>query len=302
MTTNTNAALTDEQIDAAFDRMPEGAQGFLKSWGYRQFAREIAALAATPAAGDAESVLIDSTAYDVPAPVAAELLRLNIEAKKAAPAAMQCVECGSCGSAFEVDTYMAGYTAGKGHCLNCPGIDSKATEAAPAAAPVALPEWEKVRRGLTMVMLGFAGRPDCSESAAEAALDAVTEPGMPLAGLRTLLAQATAAPAAVAGPDWWRKRADEIELQVALSGSSDAMRCFTDMRTLLQAATAAQGDALDAQDAAMWRAMIQAGIDGDELFNEAMIAEAQNNPEPKTLDDVRAMVGRVMAARAAKGE
>jgi hypothetical protein len=50
MTTNTNAALTDEQIDAAFDRMPEGAQGFLKSWGNRQFAREIAALAATPAA------------------------------------------------------------------------------------------------------------------------------------------------------------------------------------------------------------------------------------------------------------
>ena len=49
--------LTDEQIDAAFERMPDGAQGFLKSWGYRQFAREIealcapqAALAATPAA------------------------------------------------------------------------------------------------------------------------------------------------------------------------------------------------------------------------------------------------------------
>lgn len=51
----------------------------------------------------------------------------------AAPAARQCVECASCGSAFEVDTYMAGYTECKGHCLNCPGINRAATEAAPAA-------------------------------------------------------------------------------------------------------------------------------------------------------------------------
>lgn len=35
-------------------------------------------------------------------------------------------------------------------------------------------------------------------------------------------------------PNWWRKRADEIELAVARSGSTDAMRCYTDMRTLLQ--------------------------------------------------------------------
>lgn len=38
-------------------------------------------------------------------------------------------------------------------------------------------------------------------------------------------------------PEWWRKRADEIEADVARSGSTDAMRCYTDMRTLLQAAT-----------------------------------------------------------------
>lgn len=36
------ASLTDAQIDAVFEQMPEGAQGFLKSWGYRQFARQIA--------------------------------------------------------------------------------------------------------------------------------------------------------------------------------------------------------------------------------------------------------------------
>ena len=52
---------------------------------------------------------------------------------------------------------------------------------------------------------------------------------------------------------WWRQRADEIELQVA-QGKSSAMRCYTDMRALLQAAAgpeeepapAAQGDAEDA--------------------------------------------------------
>ncbi len=56
-----------------------------------------------------------------------------------------------------------------------------------------------------------------------------------------------AAPEAAPGePGWWRKRADEIEVQVALTGSPEAMRCFVDMRTLLQAATdAAPGDAID---------------------------------------------------------
>lgn len=31
--------LTDLEIDAVFNQMPDGASGFLKSWGYRQFAR-----------------------------------------------------------------------------------------------------------------------------------------------------------------------------------------------------------------------------------------------------------------------
>lgn len=38
-------------------------------------------------------------------------------------------------------------------------------------------------------------------------------------------------------PDWWRKRADEIEAEVARTGSINAMRCYTDMRALLQSAT-----------------------------------------------------------------
>ncbi len=53
-----------------------------------------------------------------------------------------------------------------------------------------------------------------------------------------------AAPQAQTGaPDWWRKRADEIEAQVAATGSSEAMRCYTDMRTLLQSAAAPQAPA-----------------------------------------------------------
>lgn len=68
-----------------------------------------------------------------------------------------------------------------------------AAQAAPAA--VAVPEWDKVRRGLAMLLLGFAGRTDCTESAAEAVLDAATEPGMPLEGLRTALAPTPALPA-----------------------------------------------------------------------------------------------------------
>ena len=51
---------------------------------------------------------------------------------------------------------------------------------------------------------------------------------------------AAAAPQAQASaPDWWRGRADEIEVRVARSGSQEAMRCYTDMRTLLQAAAPA---------------------------------------------------------------
>ena len=44
------------------------------------------------------------------------------------------------------------------------------------------------------------------------------------------IAEPAAQPAAV----WWRQRADEIELEVA-QGKSSAMRCYTDMRALLQA-------------------------------------------------------------------
>lgn len=42
-----SATLTDEQIDAVFNQMPDGASGFLKTWGYRQFARSLLEAAAT---------------------------------------------------------------------------------------------------------------------------------------------------------------------------------------------------------------------------------------------------------------
>ncbi|MBB6578984.1 hypothetical protein HNP33_003089 [Comamonas odontotermitis] len=41
--------ITDAQIDEVFNAMPDGPAGFLKSWGYRQFARNLLALRAMPA-------------------------------------------------------------------------------------------------------------------------------------------------------------------------------------------------------------------------------------------------------------
>lgn len=38
------AQLTDAQIDEVFNRLPDGATGFLKAWGYQQFARELLAM------------------------------------------------------------------------------------------------------------------------------------------------------------------------------------------------------------------------------------------------------------------
>lgn len=55
---------------------------------------------------------------------------------------------------------------------------------------------------------------------------------------------------APAATDWWRKRANEIEAQVAATGSTEAMRCYTDMRTLLQAATAQPAPAAHVQNPA----------------------------------------------------
>lgn len=40
--------LTDEQIDAVAESMPGGLAGFLKGWGWRQFAREILTLRRMP--------------------------------------------------------------------------------------------------------------------------------------------------------------------------------------------------------------------------------------------------------------
>ena len=40
--------LTDEQIDAVAENMPGGLAGFLKGWGWRQFAREILTLRRMP--------------------------------------------------------------------------------------------------------------------------------------------------------------------------------------------------------------------------------------------------------------
>lgn len=56
-------SLTDAKIDAVFENLPGGVQGFLKTWGYRQFAREIARMAAAAQAVPVE-VLTSTSADD----------------------------------------------------------------------------------------------------------------------------------------------------------------------------------------------------------------------------------------------
>ncbi|WP_052195899.1 hypothetical protein [Delftia sp. ZNC0008] len=70
--------------------------------------------------------------------------------------------------------------------------------AAPAA--VAGPAWDKTRRDLAIVMMGFAGNPSRSLEVAEIVLDAATEPGAPMAYLRAPAAPALEAPAAPTAP------------------------------------------------------------------------------------------------------
>ena len=63
------------------------------------------------------------------------------------------------------------------------------------------------------------------------------------------ISEPEAQPVGVA-PEWWRKRADEIETDVARGGSIAAMNCYTKMRQLLQAATSPQPavQSLDARE------------------------------------------------------
>lgn len=48
-------SLTDAQIDKVFELMPDGPQGFLKNWGYRQFAHELLEAAASQARAPVQS-------------------------------------------------------------------------------------------------------------------------------------------------------------------------------------------------------------------------------------------------------
>ena len=78
--------------------------------------------------------------------------------------------------------------------------------------------------------------------------------------------------AAPGEPVWWRKHADEIEAQVALTGSPEAMRCYTDMWTLLQAAAEAAPQQ-EAQEPVVIKAMGYGGSTGvnDYLMSDGTI-------------------------------
>jgi hypothetical protein len=184
------------------------------------------------------------------------------DAPVAAPDPMQRVECTSCGSAFEIDTYMAGYTDGKGHCLNCPGIDHSATPA--AAAPVVMPDPVAVvtnttprEPGWTTLFIPDAGTKLYTEQQVLALLAA---------------AATSAAPATVAGtsdPMGWPLPCDvtvghgtmrkgvslrtlvarmKVLYEMATGNNADEVAArtpeqLTAMRAKFLAATAAQGDA-----------------------------------------------------------
>lgn len=60
-----NQQLTNAQIDEVFSCLPEGAMGFLKSWGYRQFARKLMSLyAATVQAAPAAVAVPDEREFE----------------------------------------------------------------------------------------------------------------------------------------------------------------------------------------------------------------------------------------------
>lgn len=91
-------------------------------------------------------------------------------------------------------------------------------------------------------------------SAQAAELEAVGAGGVqPLSPQNPICTSADQAPAAINSGaveiQWWRKRADQIELEVAKTGSREAMKCYTDMRTLLQAAAAPQAVPVDRRKA-----------------------------------------------------
>lgn len=84
---------------------------------------------------------------------------------------------------------------------------------------------------------------------------------------------ASAARAVTGKADWWRGRADEIEVQVARSGSQEAMRCYTDMRTLLQAAAPAL-EAPSHQCCNLWFLSLPEGRQAVLRENQWMLADA----------------------------
>ena len=56
--------LTDAQIEAVFDRLPDGPRGFMKQWGYLQFARELLALVAVDAPVAAQESIVAGALFD----------------------------------------------------------------------------------------------------------------------------------------------------------------------------------------------------------------------------------------------
>ena len=109
---------------------------------------------------------------------------------------------------------------------------------------------------------------------------------------------AAAARALTGKADWWRGRADEIEAQVARSGSKEAMRCFTDMRTLLQAAApAAEVVWTRAEQPAAWTPVMMAHprVMASAAYASPFAAPAAGLPEDTFRGDTPSLVRNILA-------
>lgn len=190
--------------------------------------------------------------YDDGTSTAGALYEALLAAAPQAPAAPATPNCARCqGSGEDPEGYYDQSKGDAGHTHDGPCRDCSGTGEAPAAPTAAAePSAGELLARSWMVRPGGADGPVPAPAAGAAPSQHITQP-YTVAEIRERIASGdysadlmlqhamlhlgAVAGAAPTDAFWWRKRADEIELAVARSGSTQAMRYYTDMRTLLQA-------------------------------------------------------------------
>ncbi len=153
-------------------------------------------------------------------------------------------------------------------------------QAMPSDATAA--DWIQLRSALAMLMLGWAGRrsQDQTLDAADSLLDAATEPGMPLAILRS-------------APDWRTASAP-----AAVSAPSDAAKDAARYRWLREQGMLTEGS----RHPQSWRCVAlladMGGEHADAAIDAAMLAAASQAPAAPFLDPDRARLDYLQEAGA----